>query len=100
MYDYIVNKEKYKYIPNIETDKLFTSNQNMSVPFAQGDLQPKPKQVLLCFVNSSEQDNWQKLVENKYTSMPVLANDTSIQKITFIQIQKYKLNETQYGDKE
>lgn len=100
MYDYIVNKEKYKYIPNIETDKLFTSIQNMSVPFAQGDLQPKPKQVLLCFVNSSEQDNWQKLVENKYTSMPVLANDTSIQKITFIQIQKYKLNETQYGNKE
>ena len=98
MYDYIVNTEKYNYLPNIGTDRIFTTIENMSVPFAQGNLQPHPKQILLCFVNPAEQDNWQELIGTKFTSLPALANDTSIQKITFIQIQKYKLSETLYGE--
>lgn len=97
MYDYITNAEQYIYLPNKGTDKIFTTIENMSVPFAQGNLHPHPKQVLLCFVNSAKEDNWQELVGTKYTSLPTLTNDTSTQKITFIQIQKYKLNETLYG---
>lgn len=72
--------------------------ENMSVPFAQGNLHPHPKRILLCLVYSAMQENWQDLVGTKYTSMPSLANDTSTQKITYIQIQKYRLSETLYGD--
>lgn len=97
MYDYITNAEKYKYLPNKGTYKIFTTIENMSVPFAQGNLHSHPKQILLCFVDSTKEDNWQELVGTKYTSLPTLTNDISTQKITFIQIQKYKLNETQYG---
>ncbi len=97
MYDYITNKEKYNYLSNEETDRIFTTIENMSVPFAQGNLQPRTKQILLCFVGSAKQDIWQGLIDTKYTSLPALASDTSTQKITFIQIQKYKLNETLYG---
>ena len=98
MYDYIANTEKYDYLPKKGADRIFTTIVNMSVPFVQGNLHPHPKQILLCFVDPAEQDNWQKLLGTKYTTSPALANDTSTQKITFIQIQKYKLSETLYGD--
>lgn len=98
MYNYITNAERYKYLPNKGTDKIFTTIENMSVPFAQGNLQPRPKQILLCFVDSEKRDNWEKLTGTKYASLPTLTNDSSTQKITFIQIQKYKLNETLYGN--
>lgn len=98
MYDYITNVEKYKYLPNKGTDRIFTTIENMSLPFAQGNLQPHPKRILFCFVESVKQDNWQELIGTKYTSIPALANDISTQKITFIQIQKYKLSETLYGE--
>ena len=91
MYDYIANTEKYNYLPNKEKERLFTTIKNMSMPFAQGNLQPHPKQILLCLVDSAKQDDWQELIGAMYTSLPALANDTSTQKITFIQIQKYKL---------
>ena len=98
MYDFISNTEKYNYLLNTGTDRIFTTIENMSVPFAQGNLHPHPKRILFCFVDTARQDNWQELVGTKYTSLPALANDTSIQKITFIQIQKYKLSETIYGE--
>lgn len=98
MYDFIANTEKYNYLLNTGTDRIFTTIENMSVPFAQGNLHPHPKLILLCYVDSAKQDNWQELICTKYTTLPALANDASIQKITFIQIQKYKLSETLYGE--
>ena len=98
MYDYITNTEKYNYLPNIGTDNIFSTIENMSVPFAQGNLQPHPKRLLFCFVEAVRQDDWQELIGTKYTSIPTLANDIATQKITFIQIQKYKLSETLYGN--
>ena len=97
MYEYLLDSSKYKYLPYIKIDNIFTTILNMSVPFAQGNLQPNPRRILLCYVNASDQDNWQELIESQYTFTPTIANDTSIQKITLIQIQKYKLNETYYG---
>lgn len=99
MFDYIMNPTAYQYLPNIGIDNIFTTILNMSVPFAQGVSLSSPKRILLCSIPQIEKENWQELLEAQYTSMPVLANETSIQKITLIQIQKNKLNETHYGDK-
>lgn len=98
MYDYIDNTDKYNYLPNVVTDRIFTTIENMSVPFAQGILHPHPKRILFCFVEAVRKDIWQELIGTKYTTLPALANDVSTQKITFIQIQKYNLNETVYGE--
>lgn len=98
MYDYIAKTERYNFLPNTGTDRIFTTIENMSVPFAQGNLHPHPQRILFCFVEAVRQENWQELIGTKYTSLPALANDTSTQKITFIQIQKYELGETYYGD--
>ena len=98
MYDYIANTEGYDYLPNEGTDGIFTTIMNMSVPFAQGNLLPHTRQILFCFVEPVNQDHWQELIGTKYTSMPALANETSFQKISFVQIQKYNLNETIYGE--
>ena len=98
MYDYLTNTARYQYLLAVEGEKIFSTIDNMSVPFAQGALLPSPRRLLLCKVNSTEQNDWQNLVGTHYSSMPAIATDTSIQKITFLQIQKYNLNETHYGE--
>lgn len=97
MYDYLSNNAKYSYLTNHSVDKIFSSIKNMSLPFALGKLIPKTKSILLCKVDNASQDEWTDLVRQNYTDMPNLANDSSIEKVTFVQIQKYKLNQTEYG---
>ena len=98
MFDYLSNHLKYGYLNKIDVNTIFSSILNMSMPFVQGRLMPNTKSILFCKVNNSEQDKWSELVCNNYPDTPLFAIDTSIEKITCIQIQKYKLNETVYGE--
>ena len=100
MYDYIANTHKYPYLSNIGIEEIFKTINNMSVPFAQGELMPNFKCILFCHTNSSEQDKWQKIIEKQYIFIPILADESSTQKITFVKIQKYKMEETTYNEQE
>ena len=97
MCDYILNTSNYKYLPIINRDEVFRTITNMSVPFAQGVSEKKYKQIILCNVRAEEKKEWEEVIAAQYPTLPVISSETSIQKITFVQIQKFKLNETTYS---
>ena len=69
----------------------------MSIPFTQANgIPPRTDKILFCNVLAEDSHLWEELVQSNFTSVPKLTNDTSTQKITYVQFQKYKLAETIY----
>ena len=97
MCDYILNTSNYEYLPMINRDEVFRTITNMSVPFAQAVSERRCKQIILCHVSTEKKEDWEEVITAQYPTLPVISNETSIQKITFIQIHKFKLEETTYS---
>ena len=94
---YLLNMIECEYLPNYKADEILRTMMNMSIPFTQANgIPPRTDKILFCNVLSEDFHKWEELAQSNYTSVPKLTNDMSTQKITYIQFQKYKLNETVY----
>lgn len=96
MSQYLLHKQDYPYLPQADSQVLLDIIHNMSLPFAQinGGQGRRPVQkILLCKVDDEDKDIWNVLITNSYTDSPYISNETSSQKITYIQVSKLDLDE-------
>lgn len=94
---YLLSLIECEYLPNYNADDILKTIMNMSIPFTQANgIPPKTDKILFCNVLAEDSHLWEEIVQSNYASVPKLTNDTSTQKITYVQFQKYKLNETIY----
>lgn len=95
---YILNMRNFPYLIEIDHQTLFSTIQNMSIPFVQTTA-GKPRQatshILFCDVGSAF-DDWTNLLAEQYAKQPLHVRDLNKTKITYIQMQELKLNETLY----
>ena len=97
---YLLNLIECEYLPNYKADVILRTIMNMSIPFTQANgIPPRTDKILFCNVVAEDSNLWDKLIQSNYTAVPKLTNDTSTQKITYVQFQKYKLEETIYDER-
>ncbi|SHK67445.1 C1 family peptidase [Xylanibacter ruminicola] len=97
---YLLNLIECEYLPNYKADEILRTILNMSIPFTQANgIPPRTDKILFCNVVAEDSNLWDKLIQSNYTAVPKLTNDTSTQKITYVQFQKYKLEETIYDER-
>ena len=96
MSKYLLHKQEYPYLPKADSEKLLEKIHNMSLPFAQidGGQGKRPiRKILLCKVNNEDKDTWKNLIKDSYIDSPLLSEETSSQKVTYIQIAKLDFEE-------
>ena len=101
MSDYLLGNAVYDYLPTPNSEKILSTILNMSMPFTQttaGIPEHRASKILFCNVSPTKRESLENLIQSAYASLPVITSDNSIQKITIIQMQKFKLSETLYGD--
>lgn len=99
MSNFLLNMDRFPYLLNISHQTLFSTIENMSKPFIQttaGKPSQSTSHILVCDADP-ESDDWMSLLAEQYTTLPLQARDMNTTKITYIQLQELKLDETLYG---
>lgn len=102
MSEYLLGIKNYPFLPKPpKIEEIFRTIKNMSIPLVEtnaGIPSGKKRNLILCDVVSDNNAKWEQLLKEVYTApMPQIVVDNSNEKVTFIQFQDLKLDETMFG---